>query len=79
MPSTIQFYDNATSNFQGIQKKLVNVQSQIGADSKASTFQELGSDINALAILQAGSIRSERYASTIETVELKLDEKYQSV
>jgi flagellar hook-associated protein 3 FlgL len=79
MTGTIQIFDKAISNFKSIQSDLVDVQSKIGAESKASTFAELGEDINTVQNFEESLQRTQRFMSTIQGVQRKLDTTYQSV
>lgn len=79
MPSSVQLYNQAISDFKKIQGNLFEKQAKIGADSKADTFAELGRDINVVEGFKFSSERSAKYISSIEDVSRRLDTAYRSV
>lgn len=79
MPSTIQLYSQAIRDFKNIQDDLFTSQSKIGADSKAATFAELGSEITILTGFKSGIERSDRFITGINEVSRKLDTSYRAI
>lgn len=79
MPSTVQLYNQTITDFKRLQSSLYEGQSKIGADSKASTFAELGSDLTVAQSFTYSAQRAQRFANSIEEVGRKQDSAYRSV
>lgn len=79
MPSSVQIFSQAISDFKNLQSQLFEKQAKIGADSKASTFAELDNDITVVESFKASVSRSERFVNTISDVGRRLDTSYRSV
>jgi flagellin-like hook-associated protein FlgL len=78
MVSTVQFFSNTINTFNSLQENLFKTQSLISADSIAETYQELP-NINLVESLRQSISRTERYVSSIETVERRVEATYNSV
>lgn len=79
MPSTVQLFSQAISQFKTLQGQLVEKQGKIGADSKAETFAELGNDISIVQSYKLSIARSERYINAIKDAQRKNDVQYQAI
>ncbi len=79
MPSSVQLYSQTISDFKRLQDILDEKQAKIGADSKASTFSELGDDLTQVQSLKLSIERSGRYIDSIKQASTKNDVMYQSI
>jgi flagellar hook-associated protein 3 FlgL len=79
MSSTIQTYSQAIADFQRLQGLLVDKQSKIGADSKASTFAQLGSDLTNVQSFKLSMDRSDRFINSIADANRKNDAYFQAM
>ncbi len=79
MPSSVQLYNQAISDFKKIQTNLFEKQAKVGAESLADTFAELGNKINIVENFRFSSERSSKFMSSIDDVTRKLDTTYKSV
>ncbi len=79
MPSSIQMFNQAISDFKRLQGSLVQKQALIGADSKASTFAQFGNDINIVQSYQFSIDRSDRYLTSIADAQRKNDTIHQAL
>lgn len=79
MPSSIQLFNQAVSQFKDLQGQLINKQGKISADSKADTFSEFGDDLPVVLSFQLSIDRSSRYISAIKDAQRKNDVLYQAI
>jgi flagellar hook-associated protein 3 FlgL len=79
MPSSVQIYSQAIADFKRLQDTLFEKQSKISADSKASTFAELGDDINIVQGLTLSINRSNRFITSVNEALRRNDTLYQSI
>ncbi len=79
MPSSVQLFNNAISQFKNLQGQLIEKQGKISADSIASTFAELGDDLPVVLSFQLSIDRSTRYVSSIKEAGRKNDVLFQSL
>ncbi len=79
MPSSVQSFNQAISDFKKLQGLLTGKQAQIGADSKASTFAELGDDLTTVQNFKLSMDRSDRYIRSIADASRKNDVQFQSI
>ncbi len=79
MPSTIQLYNQSISDIKRLQNDLFSNQAKIGADSIASTYKELGSNISIIEGFKSSIERSDRFVSSIDQVLRRLDTMYRAV
>ncbi|MDX1949852.1 MAG: hypothetical protein SFT90_05065 [Rickettsiales bacterium] len=79
MPSTIQLYNQSISDIKRLQNDLFSNQAKIGADSIASTYKELGSNISVIEGFKSSIERSDRFISSIDQVLRRLDTMYRAV
>ena len=79
MPSSVQIFTQAISDFQRLQSDLIEKQSQIGSGSKASTYAELGSDTNAVEAFRNSVESAERFITSIDEAQRKADTAYASI
>jgi flagellar hook-associated protein 3 FlgL len=79
MPSTIQLYSQTITDFKKLQDSLYSAQSKIGANSKAETFAELGSEVSVVQSFSFSAQRANRYSTSIAEVSRRLDTSYRAV
>ncbi len=79
MPSSVQIFNQAISQFKLLQGQLVDKQGKIAADSKADTFAGLGDDLPVIQSFKLSIERSERYINSIKDGQRKNDVLYQSM
>jgi flagellar hook-associated protein 3 FlgL len=79
MPSTVQIYNQAISDFKSLQTIIADKQAKIGADSKADSFAELGDDISSVQGFKLSIERSDRYINSIKDAQRKNDTQYQAI
>ena len=79
MPSSVQSFNQAISDFKRLQGLLGEKQALIGADSKASTFAQLGEDLTTVQSFKLSVDRSQRFINSIADATRKNDAQFQSV
>jgi flagellar hook-associated protein 3 FlgL len=79
MPSSVQIYSQAITNFKRLQSELNVRQSQMGADSKSQTFADLGDNITSVQSYKFSIDRSDRFINSIKDATRKNDVISQSI
>ncbi len=73
MPSSVQIFSQTIADFKRLQGLIFEKQSQIGADTKASTFAELGNDVNLVQGFKLSAERANRFISSISEASRRND------
>ncbi|HCR85751.1 MAG TPA: hypothetical protein DIV86_03640 [Alphaproteobacteria bacterium] len=79
MTSTMQIYRQTIADFKSLQGVLYSGQSKIGADSKATTFAELGTELPIIQGFYASAQRADRFINSIEQAQRRLDTSYRAL
>lgn len=79
MPSSVQLYSQAITDFKKLQGQLNEKQAKIGAESKADTFAELGSDLNSVQSFKLSIERSKRYVASIQDAQRRNDAQFSAI